>query len=159
MKSTHDEERQVRFLAVEDEENDVTLLRRFLSPYISEFNASGRLSEALALCKSKEFDVILLDLRLLDSNVDTTRSAIRELKELQPDAALVVVSGMPVPNLEELVIMDGADRFVRKDDKLFENNAKALVMAINVALLHHVAAARPESFWPHVKLLREMAES
>lgn len=144
----------MRFLIVEDEEADADMLMRFLTPYASSFRVVKTLAEAFTLCQNpRQFTVGILDLTLADSSWKETLNSIREIRRLQPDMRLIVCSGMPVPELREQAITAGADVFLPKDQNLFKGGGKALLIAVNVAMLH---ATPNESFMPHVLSLRQM---
>lgn len=149
----------MRILICEDELEDQQMLKRFLEPYCAEFNTARGTAEAMRLCREHVFDIIILDLNLIDSNVQGTLDTIRDIRRLQPDCGILVCSGMPIPDLKDQSINAGADQFIEKNPNLFRNNAKALMIAVWVAVMHHDVSGRNPSFLPHVRALQAMAES
>ncbi len=149
----------MRILICEDELEDQQMLKRFLEPYCASFHTARGTEEALALCREHSFDIIILDLVLLDSNVTGTLASIHEIRQLQPDCGILVCSGMPIPDLKDQSLRAGADQFIEKNPALYRNNAKALMMAVWVAVMHHDTNGRNPTFLPHVRALQAMAES
>jgi len=148
----------MRMLLVEDSDSDRYMLKRFLRPYASSFCEAVGVEEAFELCRENTFDCIILDLLLEGStSVDDTLTRIHELKRLQPDAGLIVCSGMPVPELKEKSLEAGADYFLQKNPEMYRNSAKALLIAVCAAMMHHGITGRTESFMAHTRLLQEIA--
>lgn len=145
----------MRFLITDDEDGDQFMLKRFLEGYATSFESAGTLSEAMKLCQEKQFDVAILDLNLTDSNWRSTLAAIGSIKAMQPKMRIIVCSGVPEPGLKEMAIVAGADVFLTKDQSLYRDSAKALLIAVNVAMLH---ATPDDAFWPNVRALREIVE-
>ncbi len=150
---------KMRILAVEDDDNERSVLKAFLAPFTSIFMGCQKLSEALELCRKNQFDCIILDLRLLDSDVDGTLASIRGIKELQPDCGMIVCSGAAVPDLKEKSLRAGADTFLEKTPSMFKENAKLLLITVCAAMLHHDGNGRTDSFMPHVRLLESIAKA
>lgn len=149
----------MRILICEDMLEDQQMLKRFLEPYCAEFHTAQGTEEAMKLCKEHMFDIIILDLNLIDSNVEGTLATIKDIRRLQPDCGILVCSGMPIPDLKERSLKAGADQFIEKNPMLYRNNAKALMIAVWVAVMHHDVGGRNPTFLPHVRALQAMAES
>jgi len=133
----------------------VEVLKRFLSPFARSFTVVETLDGAIEACRKEPFDVMILDLSLTDSRWQDTLEAIRTLRGLNSKMRMVVCSGMPVPDLKDQAIKHGADVFLAKDANMYRDGGKALLLAVNVAMMH---ASPDDSFWPRVQALREMTE-
>jgi len=143
----------IKFLVCDDDLNDVDVLKRFLNPFARSFTVVTTLDGAIEACKKESFDVMILDLSLTDSRWQDTLEAIRTLRGLNQKMRMVVCSGMPVPDLRDQALKYGADVFLPKDANMYREGGKALLLAVNVAMMH---ASPDESFWPRVQALREM---
>lgn len=145
----------MHFLCVDDDDGDQYILKRFLEPYCESFTTAKSLREALRLCEERQFTTAILDLNLTDSNWRSTLAEISHIRKLQPKMRIIVCSGVPVQDLKEQALDAGADVMVAKDQNLYRDSAKALLIAVNVAMLH---ATPDDDFWPRVRALREMVE-
>ncbi|HEY9802469.1 MAG TPA: response regulator [Leptolyngbyaceae cyanobacterium] len=117
-------------LLVEDNPADVALLTELLqdgdakSWQITNFK---RLSQALAELQSKEFDVILLDLSLPDSQgVDT----VMQVYTAVPHIPIVVLTGLPDKNLALQAVAKGAQDYLVKGQISPELLVKTIEYAI-----------------------------
>jgi PAS domain S-box-containing protein len=117
-------------LLVEDNPADVALLTELLqdgdakSWQITNFK---RLSQALAELQSKEFDVILLDLSLPDSQgVDT----VVQVYTAVPHIPIVVLTGLPDKNLALQAVAKGAQDYLVKGQISPELLVKTIEYAI-----------------------------
>src|SRR5580692_6877539 len=80
----------LQILLVEDSPTDVLLTEEALSNDRFHIQSRDRLDDAMKLLKSMQFDVILLDLGLPDSQgLDT----LRTLRGKNPQIAVVVLTG------------------------------------------------------------------
>src|ERR1700756_2447270 len=77
-------------LLVEDTPTDARLIRATLRPPFFEVTHVERLSDALAVLRSKHVDVILLDLTLPDSSGTET---LHSVLEQAAGTAIVVITG------------------------------------------------------------------
>ena len=107
----------IRVLAIEDDPNDLALLRQALKihdQHAFEVTAADRLSSGLeALGSGDRYDVVLLDMHLPDA------SALANLKrvvEAAPDSAVVIVVGDVDETLALEAIRQGADDFLLKSE-------------------------------------------
>lgn len=103
----------IKVLLVEDSEGDVLHFKRMLlavSAHIS-VKAVARLVDAFHAIEQEKFDVILLDLNLLD--VDGVVS-VAALHAEFPDIPIIVYSGMDDAKLKEAALMCGAKRYLVK---------------------------------------------
>jgi PAS domain S-box-containing protein len=104
----------VRVLIVEDDSEDVMLIREMLAEakggrFVAE--SCARISEALTLLESGDFDVILLDLNLPDSRGLDTISSVHERN---PSVPLVVLTGQADPTLGVQAVQAGAQDYLVK---------------------------------------------
>lgn len=149
----------MRALIVEDSDGDQILLKRFLSPYCASITSVSDLDAADEVIRSTPIDIIILDLRLERSDVDNTLAHIRLFKRIQPECAVLVCSGMPIQNLREKAELAGADRFLEKGPVIYQDNARALLIAVNVAMMHHPRSNKSDSYDAHMQLLQAAASS
>ncbi|MGB1253554.1 MAG: PAS domain S-box protein, partial [Candidatus Promineifilaceae bacterium] len=120
----------VRILVIEDNEDDFVLLDAFLDP--SEFqltwsNSAGQARQQLA---KSQFDLILLDHGLPDTNALTF---VRELTDQHEMPPVIVLTGMEDQTLAVSAIKQGAANYILKDEIAFH-----LLPAISEALDHSV---------------------
>lgn len=145
---------QVRILIVDDEEAMRVLLKRFLDPIASLIDTTDDLRVAMDWSHKVRYNVIILDLKLIGTGKEEAFRAIREFKS--HDASVVVVSGLPDPNLRNEALAAGADEFVAKDGKF---NERAILIATYIATLKLPRGAyKSDSYTHHVELLKQMME-
>lgn len=147
---------EMRILLVDDDANIRTLFSRVIDPLSSKLVAAESMQEALAIAKAEEFDVILLDLSLLDSTQSQTLAKVPELKRLT-NAPVVLVSGSLDPYLREHYADYGADAFVPKGVSFSELN-QALLLAIYTAMVRH-PKPKSDSFLHSVEMLERIVRA
>lgn len=125
----------MRVLLSEDEDLSAELLERNLKPILTEFQVCKTLIETRYWVTARDFDVVLLDLRLTDSDIPSSISAIQEITHAG-NAPVVVVTGMPDPTLERRCKEAGAAGFLPKMDA-YSKEKNALHQAIYIAIMHH----------------------
>ena len=103
------------------------------------------------------FDVILLDLVLKDAGKMETLQEVRDLRKAS-DAPLIVLSGVPDPNLREESLAAGADAFLEKNLAASKRGI-AVLMAVHAAILKHPKAHPNDSYLEHVALLEKLVHS
>lgn len=105
----------VRMLLIEDNHSDVFLISRMLHEDCEEgaFDIvdTPRLAEALTLLDHQNFDIILLDLTLLD--MDGVAS-VAALSAEAPTTPIIVYSGLHNPSLRHEALMCGAKHYLIK---------------------------------------------
>jgi CheY-like chemotaxis protein len=139
---------------VDDEPPMIEILKRFLEPLSSKIDSADALADALQMASVGNYNVIVLDLRLGVTGKTEALRAVQEFK--RHNAAVVVVSGLPEPNLMDEVLAAGADVFVPKDNDF---GRRAMLMAANIATLKMPKESRKsDSYLQHVELLRKMVE-
>ncbi len=138
----------VNILLCEDDPGMIVILRRFLEPVASIIDVTDTLQGALEKTANKGFNLVILDLLLNGTGKVEALHAIRQLKS--NGAAVVVVTGIPEPDLEREAKAAGCDTFVYKSE---ENFRKRLLLAVALAVLHLPG----NRFSDHVELLRQLA--
>lgn len=119
-------------LLIEDNEGVATIWRNSLLPLDMEIRWSASLADGIALCrKIPPPCLILLDLRLEDSDAIHTIKAIATLQNIAPNAMIMVISGFITPELGQLAIANGAHAV---HEKLSMQRYQDLWNSIQVAL-------------------------
>lgn len=107
--------RTVRVLLIEDNRSDVFLVSRMLRDASRENNFHitdvPRLSDALDRLDTESFDIVLLDLTLLD--IDGTAS-VAALHAQRPATPIIVYSGAYDPQMRQAALMCGAKHYLVK---------------------------------------------
>jgi len=111
----------IKVLLVEDNAVDRRIVERLLArcPQAVEFavESAGSLSAAAECLGSKEYDIVLLDLRLPDSSGIET---VRKVSEVNPRLPIVVLTGLDDEEMGLLAIKSGAMDYLVKG-QLLEN--------------------------------------
>lgn len=92
---------RARILLVEDEENCVRALEYFLSQNGYDVVAAPRAREAIELAADFHPDVLLTDLFLADK--EGGAEVARALLEEDPDLPVIVISGLPEPEIRRRI--------------------------------------------------------
>jgi len=100
-----------KILIVDDEKILTTVLKNFLSKEGYEVAVAERGETALKMLKNESFDVILLDLRLPDVNGLTL---IPKIKELAPDAGVIIITAYAEVRSAVSAIKEGAFDYLAK---------------------------------------------
>ena len=106
----------LRILMIEDSESDVVLLEHLLEEETAKNNTLQildvpRLSDAFLVIKEDEFDIIMLDLNLLDIQGIASVAALHA--EL-PEVPIIVFSGMDDPKIFKEALLCGAHSYLVK---------------------------------------------
>jgi DNA-binding NarL/FixJ family response regulator len=145
----------IRVLLLEDDQGMVDLLTRFLRPVSSVIESTDNLEEGMEKARTGSFNIILLDLNLMNTGKEEAFHAIRELKSF--NTAVVVVTGLSDPHLKEDAQAAGADCFV---SKLTDHFSQSVLLAAHIATLHLPRGSfKSDSYLNHVELLRELANA
>lgn len=107
--------RRKRLLVVEDCASDVHLLTHMLEEavgkYAFDITSAARLIDAFTLIDETHFDVILLDLNLID--MDGVAS-VAALNAQVPGTPIIVYSGSESRHVQEAALMCGARNYLVK---------------------------------------------
>ena len=105
----------IKVLIVEDCTSDVVLLEHMLIDVSSDtaynFTAVPRLIDAFSLLDKQQFDVVLLDLNLLDIDGVSSVSALHAAKPYTP---IIVYSGTDDPKVKKACFSLGAKHYLVK---------------------------------------------
>lgn len=104
----------LKVLVVEDDPVDASLVRAVLTSAdraLIHSTVTTTFDEALGELSTDDYDVVLLDLGLPDSEGLSTLSRIADAN---PDTPVVVLSGVDDPSLERETIISGAQDFIPK---------------------------------------------
>lgn len=108
-------EDKTHILLIEDSHSDVFLVKRMLHNVSrgEEFEITDvpRMAEALELLDKSSFDIVLLDLHLLDIE---GLAAVSALHAEIPNTPIIVYSGTHDPKLREGALMCGARHYLVK---------------------------------------------
>lgn len=111
----HSYKNPIRVLLIEDNKSDVFLVSKMLRDAAREerFEIADvpRLAEALRCLDSQAFDIILLDLSLLDMD---GVACVAALHTEAPHIPIIVYSGTPDPQLKHEALMCGAKHYLVK---------------------------------------------
>lgn len=142
----------MRLIFVEDNEGMRIIVRRLLQPMTSRFIETTSLARTFEFVQLEYFDIVLLDLVLLDSMADETIAAIPKIKELA-HAPVVVLSGVLDPSAKDRCLAAGAAAFVPKETGIRFTALSAVVAA---AVLRN-PKPRGNDWMQHVELLERLA--
>jgi DNA-binding response OmpR family regulator len=104
-----------RILLIEDNKNDVALIKRMLKDSFQEsgleFADVPRMVDALELIDNRSFDLAILDLSLLDIEGS---AAVAAFHAQAPNIPIIVHTGSQCPKLRHETIMCGAKHYLVK---------------------------------------------
>jgi DNA-binding NtrC family response regulator len=105
-------------LAVDDEENFLTLLDWFLTQKGYEVYTASDVDDALLLAQERTFDVALLDIRIGSSNDGIF--VLDELTQRLPGVKVIMMTAYPTVSAIKQAFDKGASRFLTKPVDLQE---------------------------------------
>ena len=119
-------------LMIEDSESDVVLLEHLLEEGVGQKNTLAiadvpRLSDAMLAIKDTKFDVIMLDLNLLDIQ---GIACVAALKAEVPQIPIIVYSGMDDPRIFKEAMLCGAHSYLVKGKETGEGLGKIIKQAV-----------------------------
>lgn len=136
----------MRILIVEDNVLHLKVLAELLQPFDAyPVEKAKSLIAMRKLAKEIKFDVIVLDVFLPDSDENRALAAVAELRQNNPDLAIIVTSGQLADDLDKKAIESGADEFLPKTGDI------ATVYAVLLASLER----HKKDDDAHIKLLRD----
>ena len=128
--STFGVQKVVRLLLVEDDEADARFLRASLARNKGttlEITHVTRLNDGLALLKSTQFDVVLLDLHLPDASGEI---CVREIQRVSSTTPIVVLSGQDSEEYAIDILNQGVQDYLVKWDQ----EGKSILRSIRYAI-------------------------
>lgn len=121
-------------LVVDDSEDDVKLIKRYLADTVRVMDSCSDFEEAISLIKNKKYDLVLMDVNL--GLLDTSKE-IQKIYAINPNLQLILMSGADLRRDGELV-SKFMPRFLNKDKLsaladliICQNNVKELKEALN----------------------------
>ena len=122
----------LRILMIEDSESDVVLLEHLLedataSVNMLEITDVPRLSDGFEVIKTEIFDIIMLDLNLLDIQ---GIACVAALHAEVPEIPIIVYSGMDDPKLFKEAMLCGAHSYLVKGRETSDNIKKIIISAV-----------------------------
>ena len=116
----------IEILIVDDRKEFRTLFKSLLK--VSDLNAEVSEAEdgesALVILSQKKFDCVILDY-ILDDSIGL--DVLRQVKSIQPDLPVLMISAYDKGAIEEDALKMGADAFLSKDELSLEKLTQALV--------------------------------
>ena len=106
----------MKILIVDDSESVRRTIRAFVSDLAEDLCEAADGVEAIAACRDRRPDWVLMDIQMGDMNGIT---ATRHLKAAFPETRVMIVTSFDDPHLREAATQAGASAYVTKDD-LFE---------------------------------------
>jgi two-component system response regulator HydG len=100
-----------RILLIDDDMDMCTLLSRFLQRKGFETDAAYSGNKGIAKFKEQHFDVVLCDFRLGDKE---GREVLKEIKEINPHAVVIIITGYSDIKIAVDVIKHGAFDYITK---------------------------------------------
>lgn len=121
---------QLQIMIIEDSRMQVELVRRHLTQALGtpfSLDNDEKLADGLQRMSESHFDVLLLDLHVLDSvGYDTFLTAKAAIK-----APIVILSGDEDATVAERAVQDGAQGFLIKGEYTSEELARCIHLAID----------------------------
>lgn len=109
----------MRILIAEDEDRLAELLERYMEPLSSYICVVKSITALFETLQREQFDLITYDLRYPDSPVkEESLARIREVKELNPEGIIIVVTGYYDPTMERLLTESCADGIIKKGEAM-----------------------------------------
>jgi DNA-binding NarL/FixJ family response regulator len=139
----------MRLLLIEDQPSAVDLTKRLLGEFASRIDDIGTLEGGIKMAQRFAYDVVILDLRLEDSDRANTIDSIPEVKRAA-QAPVVVMTGWPEPGIKEKCLKAGADAFVNKDEI-----TTAIIFAVSLVMKNALDKERSPSFANHMAGLHQ----
>ena len=98
-------------LIIDDDPSIVELLTLFLKENESNVKSGNTAESGLALARKQEFDLILLDIMLPDSN---SVDAIKNLQKIVPQTPVLLITGGSNLEIAKQCLLEGAVDYITK---------------------------------------------
>lgn len=125
----------MRILIIDDSKMDRELIKTYLSENESKesiiADESSNLTDAFVNINNKEYDAILLDLRLPDTHgLETIEKAVGFLKKCNTQPPIIILTGVEDYNIGRQALSMGIQDFLIKG----ESKAKEILRALSFAV-------------------------
>ncbi len=127
------EKKYFNILLIEDNKADVHLIKELLKTsedFKFELESNPRLTESINLIKTNNYDIILLDLTLPDSDREST---LQNVLSVTHEIPIIVLTGLDDKDFALKSLQNGAQDYIVKDDL----NGSILIRAILYAIERH----------------------
>ncbi len=122
---------EIKVLQIDDDEIDVRLVKRSLakSPHTNKFNmeSANTLAGGIELLNANQYDIVLLDLGLPDSNGIET---VQKICQVNPNIPIVVLTGLENEETGLEAIKSGAADYLVKGPAMETSLVKTILYAI-----------------------------
>ncbi len=143
-------------LIIEDSESLCQVWQRFLDGIAKTVRIAHNLPDGIRLMQEHPHpDVVLLDLTLPGSRPHNTLDHIAQLKEINPHAVVVVITGSVDEHIPMLAAEMGADFFERKTGKMSQCR---LLAAIKGGLEANVKKRGEAAYEGSLKMLETITQ-
>lgn len=145
----------MKVLIVEDRPEIARIIEEYLRPFTSAIVKTMTRTEAAEIIRSTaHLDLVTIDLGLPDSGVKETMEWLKEVRELRPNAVVIVISGIVSKEEEAAVLAAGADGFIHK----MEMASGASTFIERVAQIWNSLFANPKGYERHLPIAEAAAE-
>ena len=120
----------LKVLLVEDNDDHANVIERHLKKYKQtrvSMERKATLQTGLACLTEQQFDALLLDLRLPDSDIDNT---LNSTLAHSPSIPIIVLSSLRDENLASKAVHSGAQDYLVKEDMTVETIVRSIRHAI-----------------------------
>jgi DNA-binding Lrp family transcriptional regulator/CheY-like chemotaxis protein len=127
------EKKNFNILLIEDNKADVRLIKELLKnseDFKFELESNPRLTESINLIKTNNYDIILLDLTLPDSDREST---LQNVLSVTHEIPIIILTGLDDKDFALKSLQNGAQDYIVKDDL----NGSILIRAILYAIERH----------------------
>jgi CheY-like chemotaxis protein len=140
-------------LIIEDNKNMARVLRTWLEAMKFDVTVTDSMTLAADIISSTpELEVITLDLNLKDSLADETIPRIAEIRDKNPDALLLVLSGVLTPKDTAIAMNLGADACIEKQEVVSEKTFTQKLRDVVLSLIR-----TPREYRKRIPLIEALA--
>ncbi len=105
-------EKKPAILAVDDEKEFIDMLKQYFELRGYDIDVAYNGIDGVARVKARKYEVVLLDLKMAGMNGD---AAMKNMKELDPDARIIVISAFSDSGKTQYKVMEeGAFAYIEK---------------------------------------------
>ncbi|MFX1431231.1 MAG: winged helix-turn-helix transcriptional regulator [Promethearchaeota archaeon] len=124
------EKKRLDILLIEDNKADIRIIEELLKTskeFRFDLESNPRLTESMNLLRAKNFDIILLDLTLPDSDRDSTLESVLNVTKEIP---IIILTGLDDKDFALKSLQKGAQDYIVKDDLSGPGLIRAILYAI-----------------------------